>query len=65
MGGLLDPLMQGLLSLPSKQIRFDIDGAALALWIGLSLLALRFGPVERLLPYLAAAVFIGAVYQVT
>ena len=64
MGGLLDPLMQGLLSLPSKQIRFDIDGAALALWIGLSLLALRFGPVERLLPYLAAAVFIGAVYQV-
>ncbi len=65
MGGLLDGTVQELFRLAPPPEALEYGGVFLALWIGLSLLAPVSKTVERLLPYLAAAVLIGAVYQVT
>ena len=64
MGGSLDPAVEALLALPGAPVRIEIAYAAAAVWAGLSLLAVKSETVERLLPYLAAAVFVGAVYQI-
>jgi len=64
LGGLLDGALEGLLRLPHSSARIDAGYGLLAVWLGLSLFALKSQAVERLLPYMAAAVLIGAVYQV-
>ena len=64
-GGLLDGMTEALLRLAQHPVQFTPDHVALALWLFVGLLALKSETVKRFLPYLAAAVFIGAVYQVT
>jgi len=64
MGGLLDGMMASLFQLPGSPTRIHLGFTALAIWAGLSLLALKSETVKRLLPYLAAAVVVGAVYQI-
>jgi competence protein ComEC len=63
-GGLLDGPMRALLQLPAVPVNLEAGYSLLAAWIVLSILVLPSKTVERLLPYLAAAVFVGAVYQV-
>ena len=63
-GGMLDPLMNGLLHLPVTRLQIAAGYGLAALWAGLSLLALKSEAVERLLPFVAVAVLVGAVYQV-
>jgi competence protein ComEC len=63
-GGLLDGLTRALLQLPAVPVKLEAGYPLLAAWTVLSLLVLPSKTVERLLPYLAAAVFVGAVYQI-
>ena len=64
LGGALDPLLHGLLELPRGHVQIDLGYPVVALWTALSLLMLKSEVAERLLPFVAAAVFVGAVYQV-
>jgi competence protein ComEC len=64
LGGVLDGMMNALLYLPMTQVRIETVYGVLAGWVGLSLLAFKSETVKRLLPYLAVAVFVSAVYQV-
>jgi len=64
LGGLLDAPVQWLLRLPAAPASVEAGDALLAAWIGLSLLMLPSQTVQRLAFYLAAAVLVGAVYQV-
>ncbi|WP_345986123.1 ComEC/Rec2 family competence protein [Sulfurimonas sp. HSL-1656] len=64
LGGVLDSLVVRILELPATPVHIEVGVWFLAVWIGLSLLALPFKTVKMLLPLLAAAVFVGAVYQV-
>lgn len=64
LGGLLDGMTEALLRLAQQPVSFAPEHVALALWLFAGLLSLKSETVKRLLPYLAAAVFIGAVYQV-
>lgn len=63
-GGVLDTLVDWILELPATPVHIEFGVWFLGAWIGLSLLALPFKTVKMLLPFLAAAVFVGAVYQV-
>jgi competence protein ComEC len=63
-GGLFDGMVKVLLRLGDASVHVEPYMPLLAVWVGLSLLTLKSETVKRLLPYLAAAVFIGAVYQV-
>ncbi len=63
-GGVLDAAVLWMLTLPATAVSVDAGGILLSGWIALSLLALPFQAVERLLPFLAAAVLVDAVYQV-
>ena len=63
-GGVLDGAVSALLELPAVSAGVDTGPFLPAAWIGLSLLVLSSKTVERFIPYLAVAVFIGAVYQV-
>jgi competence protein ComEC len=63
-GAMLDGVLHTLLSLEMHPVRWKSDIVLVAEWIALSLLVPVSQTVKRLFPYLAAAVFIGAVYQV-
>ncbi len=63
-GGVFDGGVQTLLSLDMHPVQWKPNMAMVAVWIVLSLLVPVSQTVKRLFPYLAAAVFIGAVYQV-
>ena len=64
MGGVLDVPVEALLNMPVETATVKLGTVFLAVWIGLSLLVLKSETVKRLLPYLAAAVLVSAVYQV-
>ncbi|MHC3993812.1 ComEC/Rec2 family competence protein [Thiomicrolovo sp. ZZH C-3] len=63
-GGILDAAIVRILELPVSAVRVEAGWWLLICWVGLSLLALPSKTVKMLLPLLAAAVFVGAVYQV-
>lgn len=63
-GGTLDGVVQALLSLKLHPVQWQPNLYMVAVWIALSLLVPVSQTVKRLFPYLAAAVFIGAVYQI-
>jgi competence protein ComEC len=63
-GAVLDGALHTLLSLETHPVHWKPDSVLVAAWIALSLLVPVSQTVKRLFPYLAAAVFVGAVYQV-